>query len=56
MDLGVKLTDALLGAEQYIKTLDGEIKVKIPEGVTHGEILRIKVGEFLMIITAEETF
>ncbi len=42
MDLNVKLTDALLGGEEIIKTLDGEIKIKIPEGVTHGEVLRIK--------------
>ncbi len=42
MDLPVKLTSALLGAEESIKTLDGEIKLKIPEGVTHGEILRIR--------------
>ncbi|MFZ2620933.1 MAG: molecular chaperone DnaJ [Minisyncoccia bacterium] len=42
MDLDVKLTDALLGAEYTVKTLDGDIKVKIPEGVTHGEILRVK--------------
>lgn len=42
MDLNVKLTDALLGGEQAIKTLDGEINVKIPEGINHGEILRIK--------------
>jgi len=42
MDLNTKLTDALLGAEQTIETLDGAIKVKIPEGVTHGETLRVK--------------
>ncbi len=42
MDLGVKLTDALLGGEEIIKTLDGDIKVKVPEGVSHGEILRVK--------------
>ncbi len=42
MDSQVKLSDALLGGEQTIQTLDGAIKVKIPEGVTHGEILRIK--------------
>ena len=41
-DLSVKLTDALLGGEQNVTTLDGDIKVKIPEGVTHGEVLRIK--------------
>lgn len=42
MDLNVKLTDALLGTELNLQTLDGEIKVKIPEGVTHGEVLRVK--------------
>lgn len=42
MNLNVKLTDALLGGEVVVNTLDGQIKVKIPEGVTHGEILRIK--------------
>ena len=42
MNLGVKLSDALLGGEQSVNTLDGAIKVKIPEGVTHGEILRIR--------------
>lgn len=42
MDLPVKLTDALLGGEELVNTLDGAIKVKIPEGVTHGEILRVK--------------
>ncbi len=41
-DLNVKLTDAILGSEYLLQTLDGEIKVKIPEGVTHGEVLRIK--------------
>ena len=41
-DLNVKLTDALLGSEYTLQTLDGEIKVKIPEGVTHGETLRVK--------------
>ncbi len=41
-DLQVKLTDALLGGEETLKTLDGDIKIKIPEGVTHGETLRIK--------------
>ncbi len=42
MDLNVKLTDALLGGEQSVNTLDGDIKVKIPEGVTFGETLRVK--------------
>ena len=42
MNMDIKLTDALLGMEKKIDTLDGEITVKIPEGVTHGEILRVK--------------
>lgn len=42
MDLGVKLSDALLGAEYSIKTLDGDISLKIPEGISHGEVLKIK--------------
>ncbi len=42
MDYKVKLSDALLGGEVNLQTLDGDIKVKIPEGVAHGEILRIK--------------
>lgn len=41
-DLTIKLTKALLGGEEKIETLDGDITLKIPEGVTHGEILRIK--------------
>jgi len=41
-DLNVKLTDALLGAEYPLETLDGAISLKIPEGVAHGEILRIR--------------
>lgn len=40
--LRVKLTDALLGATYGVETLDGTIQIKIPEGVKHGEILRIK--------------
>lgn len=42
MEQNVKLSDALLGAEYSLKTLDGEITVKIPEGVSHGEVLRVK--------------
>ncbi len=40
--LDVKLTDALLGATYKIDTLDGEVSVKIPQGVTYGERLRLK--------------
>ncbi|MEK7461715.1 MAG: DnaJ C-terminal domain-containing protein [Patescibacteria group bacterium] len=42
MDLDVKLTEALLGAEKVIHTLDGEITLKIPVGTKHGSILRVK--------------
>lgn len=42
MNLPIKLSEALLGADHTIKTLDGVISVKIPEGVSIGEILRIK--------------
>ena len=42
MNLNVKLSDAILGSKQMIQTLDGTIEIKIPEGITFGEILRIK--------------
>jgi molecular chaperone DnaJ len=41
-DIAVKLSDALLGASYPLKTLDGDIGLKIPEGATHGDILRVK--------------
>tara|TARA_B100000508_G_scaffold137372_1_gene131816 strand:- start:694 stop:1788 length:1095 start_codon:yes stop_codon:yes gene_type:complete len=40
--LPVKLTDALLGATYSVETLDGVVDIKIPEGITHGELIRIK--------------
>lgn len=42
MDLNIKLTDALLGGEYVIDTLDGKLKLKIPKGISFGEILRVK--------------
>lgn len=42
MDLPVKLTDALLGAEYTIPTLDGNTTLKVPEGASHGDVLRIR--------------
>jgi len=39
--LDIKLSTALLGGEYALKTLDGEIKLKIPAGISHGEILRV---------------
>lgn len=40
--LQVKLTDALLGGSYKVTTLDGEVSINIPAGITHGEMLRIK--------------
>lgn len=48
MNLNLKLSDALLGTEYPIETLDGPIKVKIPEGVSINEILRVR-GKGVMI-------
>lgn len=42
MDLDIKLSDAILGEEKSINTLDGKIKLKIPAGIDSGEILRVK--------------
>ena len=42
MNLNLKLSEALLGIEYPIQTLDGEIKVTIPEGVSINEILRVR--------------
>ncbi|OHA79920.1 MAG: molecular chaperone DnaJ [Candidatus Yonathbacteria bacterium RIFCSPHIGHO2_01_FULL_44_41] len=42
MVLSVKLTDAILGAEYQVQTLDGEIKLKIPKGISYGEVLRVR--------------
>jgi len=41
-ELSVKLSDALLGGEYKIQTLDGEEALTIPPGITHGEVLRVK--------------
>ena len=43
MDLEIKMTDALVGVEKDIKTLDNNnLTVKIPSGVDNGEILRVR--------------
>lgn len=41
-ELTVKLTDALLGAEYKVETLDGTDTLSIPQGLSHGEVLHIK--------------
>ena len=40
--LPLKITDALLGNTYTVETLDGSVEIKIPAGVQHGELLRIK--------------
>jgi molecular chaperone DnaJ len=40
--LQIKLTDALLGGEYKVQTLEGEASVTVPAGVEHGEVIRIK--------------
>ncbi len=42
MDLKIKLSEALLGGERNIKTLDGDIVLKIPEHISFGEVLRVR--------------
>lgn len=42
MKLAVKLSDALLGAEYPVETLDGRVTIKIPKGISSGEILRVR--------------
>jgi len=60
--LPIKITDALLGGNYKVETLDGVVEIKIPAGITHGEFLRIKNkgvpvdnrrGEFLVKIEIE---
>lgn len=40
--LPIRLTDALLGGEYRIKSLDGEESLSVPAGISHGEILRVR--------------
>ena len=42
MNLPIKLSEALLGGERKIETLDGLVTLTIPAGVTFGEILRLR--------------
>ena len=42
MNLNLKLSDALLGTKYPVQTLDGDIEVTIPEGVSMNEILRVR--------------
>ncbi len=60
--LPIKLTDALLGATYTVKTLDGDVDIKIPSGIAHGELIRIKEkgvpndrgrGDFMVKVSVE---
>jgi molecular chaperone DnaJ len=42
MKLSLKLSEALLGGERRISTLDGDMTVKIPQGMSFGETLRVR--------------
>lgn len=41
-NLLIKVTDALLGGEYRISTLDGHTTVTVPGGVAHGEMIRVR--------------
>lgn len=41
-DLELKVSDVLLGTSYDIDTLEETMTIKIPKGITHGEILRVK--------------
>jgi len=60
--LPIKLTDALLGATYTVATLDGNVDIKIPAGIAHGELIRIREkgvpsgrgrGDFMVKISIE---
>ena len=42
LDLPVKYTEAILGAEMEIPTLSGKAQIKIPPGTSSGQVLRLK--------------
>jgi len=41
-ELRIKLTDALLGHDTTIESLDGPVTLSIPAGVEHGSVLRVR--------------
>lgn len=42
MKLELPLSEAVLGSARNIQTLDGAIKIKIPQGVNDGEVLKVR--------------
>lgn len=42
-EISIKLSDAILGTEYKLKTLEGkDLEIKIPEGINNGEMLRVR--------------
>ena len=41
-EIKIKLTQALAGADITLKSLDGDIILKVPEGTNNGDILRVR--------------
>jgi molecular chaperone DnaJ len=41
-DIKVKLSEALLGIEYPLKSLEGDLSLKVPSGTNNGDILRVK--------------
>merc|ERR1719359_380726 len=41
-DLSIPYLDAILGDEKTVKTIDGEVKIKIPSGSQPETVLRMK--------------
>jgi molecular chaperone DnaJ len=61
-NLPIKLTDALLGNTYKVETLDGVVELKIPAGIAHSELIRIKErgvpgergrGDFMVKVSIE---
>ena len=42
MEMEIRLSEAILGAEKAIETLDGVVTIKIPEGIASGTQLRVR--------------
>jgi len=40
--LPIKLSDALLGGSYRVRSLDGDVEVAVPAGITHGEVVRVR--------------
>ena len=47
----ISFTDATLGGEIHIPTLDGKVKIKIPEGTQTGKLFRLR-GKGCLLYTS----